>query len=209
MRGLFLTFEGIDGCGKSTQLDRAEAFLRERRVEYIVTREPGGSAISEEIRALLLDPANKSMRPQTEALLYAASRVQHLEDTILPALAQGKVVLCDRFLDSSIAYQAYGRGLGVEYVRNVNGYALDYMPDQTFYFRYTPEQARARMGGRDRRPDRLEQESLAFFAKVYQGYERIAAEEPGRVMTIEAADTIDAIAAQMLGRMQRLLQERE
>lgn len=206
MRGLFLTFEGIDGCGKSTQIERAASFLKEQGIAYILTREPGGSAISEQIRTLLLDPFNKNMRPQTEALLYAASRVQHLEETILPALEQGKVVLCDRFLDSSVAYQGYGRQLGAEYVRAVNAYALQYEPQLTFYFRYTPAKAQERRGGRA--ADRLEQENLAFFERVCEGYEQIALRAPQRVAVIEAADSIDAIAAQVCTQIQNCLRRR-
>lgn len=206
MRGLFLTFEGIDGCGKSTQIERAASFLKEQGIACILTREPGGSAISEQIRTLLLDPFNKNMRPQTEALLYAASRVQHLEETILPALEQGKVVLCDRFLDSSVAYQGYGRQLGAEYVRAVNAYALQYEPQLTFYFRYTPAQAQERRGGRA--ADRLEQENLAFFERVCEGYEQIALRAPQRVAVIEAADSIDAIAAQVCTQIQSCLRRR-
>ena len=208
MRGLFLTFEGIDGCGKSTQIERAAAFLKEQGIAYIITREPGGSAISEQIRTLLLNPANKGMRPQTEALLYAASRIQHLEEKILPALAEGKVVLCDRFLDSSVAYQGYGRCLGAEYVRNINAYALQHAPQQTFYFRYTPAQAQERRAGRAP-ADRLEQENLSFFERVCQGYEEIAQQEPQRVTVIEAADSIETIAAQVRTRLQSYLHRRD
>ena len=196
MRGIFLTFEGIDGCGKSTQLRKAAEFLEQQGVPYITTREPGGSPIAEQIREILLDAKNTAMSDRTEALLYAAARAQHIDEVVLPALKEGKVVLCDRFLDSSEAYQGFGRALGGEYIRQINAYALHNMPNRTFYFRYTPEQSLARIGSRGQ-ADRLEQQSMEFFHRVYEGFEAIAAREPERVTVLDANLTIEEIAQQV------------
>ena len=203
MQGKFITLEGVDGCGKSTQLCLAEAYLREKGCDVLLTREPGGPAISEQIRAMLLDPENRAMCDETEALLYAAARVQHLRETILPALAAGKVVLCDRFLDSSIAYQGYGRELGEEYILSINAFAAAHQPDLTIYLRYAPEAARARIAGRP--ADRLEQQGDPFFARVHAGYERIAAQDPARVAAIDAGDTVEAIQRKIAVRLDALL----
>ena len=182
MRGIFLTFEGIDGCGKSTQLRKAAEFLEQQGVPYITTREPGGSPIAEQIRGILLDAKNTAMSDRTEALLYAAARAQHIDEVVLPALKEGKVVLCDRFLDSSEAYQGFGRALGGEYIRQINA--------------YTPEQSLARIGSRGQ-ADRLEQQSMEFFHRVYEGFEAIAAREPERVTVLDANQTIEEIAQQV------------
>ena len=133
-KGLFITFEGVDGCGKSTQMRFLSEYLEELGVEHILTREPGGCPVAEEIRQILLSKEDKDMEDMTEALLFAAARVQHIEQVIKPALAEGKVVLCDRYLDSSVAYQGYGRLLGEDTVLNVNRYAVEHcMPDVTFF----------------------------------------------------------------------------
>ena len=203
MQGKFITFEGVDGCGKSTQLCLAEAYLREKGCDVLLTREPGGPAISEQIRAMLLDPENRAICDEAEALLYAAARVQHLHETILPALAAGKVVLCDRFLDSSLAYQGYGRELGEGYVLSINAFAAAHQPDLTIYLRYAPEAARARIASRP--ADRLEQQGDPFFARVHAGYERIAVQNPARVAAIDAGDTVEAIQKQIAVRLDALL----
>ena len=134
MRGKFITFEGCDGCGKSTQLKMLSAYLSENNIPHIFTREPGGGKISEAIREILLSGKNMEMTDECEALLYAASRVQHLSDRVEPALAKGELVVCDRYVDSSLAYQAYARGLGVEFISKINAFALEkYLPDVTIF----------------------------------------------------------------------------
>ena len=138
-RGLMISFEGVDGCGKSTQIAYVEEYLREQGYDVLRTREPGGCAISEKIREIILDIRNDGMNLHTEALLYAAARAQLVEQVILPALHQGKIVLCDRFVDSSAAYQGEARGMGMETVLSYNAYAVEHcMPDHTFYLDFTP-----------------------------------------------------------------------
>ena len=150
MRGKFITYEGCDGCGKSTQLKMLSDYLTQKGVEHIFTREPGGGKISEAIREILLNGKNTEMTDECEALLYAAARVQHLHDRVEPALAQGKLVICDRYVDSSIAYQAYGRNLGRDFIEKINAYALEnYLPDVTLFIDLTPEAAFARKKGAD------------------------------------------------------------
>ena len=145
-RGLFLTFEGCDGCGKTTVLNRVSVLLKEKGIPFLLTREPGGSKIAEEIRNVILDKKNTEMDPRCEALLYAASRRQHLVEIVLPALEKGIHVLSDRYLDSSLAYQGYARGIGMEEVYSINLFAIDGMlPDLTFFLDLPPEEGLARI----------------------------------------------------------------
>lgn len=191
-KGLFITFEGSDGCGKSTQIKKFSEYLKEKGEDVILTREPGGTDISEQIRGIILDPKNKKESPITEMLLYAASRAQIVSELIKPALKEGKVVLCDRFVDSSIAYQAYGRGLG-EQVSIVNSYALDgLLPDITFFLDISAEEGRKRNKGTDKN-DRMEQEAIEFHNRVYEGYKKIAAENKDRFVVIDATMSIEEV----------------
>lgn len=190
-RGLFLTFEGPDGSGKSTQIRLLCDDLRRRGFDVFLTREPGGTRIGETIRDLILDPANGEMAPMAEALLYAASRAQHVEEAIRPALERGRTVICDRFMDSSIVYQGYGRALG-EPVRIVNEIAVaGLVPDLTFLLLVEPETSRERL--RSGPLDRLEQESNAYYTAVYEGYLALAARYPERIRTIDGAMDREAI----------------
>ncbi len=194
MKGWFITFEGCDGCGKSTQLEHLRKFLEENKVAHIFTREPGGGRISEGIREILLNGKNAEMSDECEALLYAASRAQHIHDRIEPALQEGKVVVCDRYVDSSFAYQAYARGLGMEFVSKINHFALDqFLPDLTFFIDLSPEEAFARKHGADEN-DRMEQAGLAFHKKVYEGYLAVAKAYPKRVVVLNGRQTIEQIA---------------
>ena len=166
MRGKFITFEGCDGAGKSTQLAMLNEYLKKNDVPHVFTREPGGGKISEAIREILLNGKNAEMTNECEALLYSAARVQHLHDTVEPALSAGKLVICDRYVDSSFAYQAFARGLGEAFVSEINAYALkNYLPDATVFIDLTPEEAFARKHGADQN-DRLEKAGLEF-RKVY------------------------------------------
>ena len=141
-RGKFITFEGCDGCGKSTQLKMLSDYLSENNIPHIFTREPGGGKISEAIREILLNGKNSEMTDECEALLYSASRVQHLHDRVQPALDKGELVVCDRYVDSSFAYQAYARGLGVDFIKKINDYAIEnYSPDLTIFIDLSPEEA--------------------------------------------------------------------
>ena len=189
MKGTFITFEGCEGAGKSTQIRLLSQYLAERGKECVVTREPGGSAISEAIRTVILDGKNTAMTDECEALLYAAARAQHLSDTVLPALEAGKTVLCDRYIFSSFAYQGYGRGLDMGFLRAVNSFALQgHMPDITLFLDIPPRSAFERKHGADQN-DRIEQAGEAFHARVYQGYLRLAEEYPGQIVRVDCSGT--------------------
>ena len=203
-RGKFITFEGCDGCGKSTQLKLLSDYLTENNVPHIFTREPGGGKISEAIREILLSGKNENMTDECEALLFAAARVQHLSDRVEPALQEGKLVICDRYVDSSLAYQAYARGLGREFVEKINAYALThYRPDVTVFIDLTPEAAFARKRGADEN-DRMEKAGIQFHKRVYEGYKKVASEETDRVVCVNGAQTPEEIFADVL----KILQER-
>ena len=198
VRGKFVTFEGCDGCGKSTQLKMLSDYLTENNIPHIFTREPGGGKISEAIREILLNGKNSEMTDECEALLYAASRVQHLSDRVEPALAEGKLVICDRYVDSSLAYQAYARGLGRDFVTKINAFALEkYLPDVTVFIDLTPEAAFLRKHGADEN-DRLEQAGMTFHKRVYEGYKDLAKEEPNRVICVDGTKTPDGVFADVL-----------
>lgn len=187
MPGLFITFEGLDGCGKSTQMHLAADFLREQGYSPVTTREPGGCGIAEQIRGILLDERNDAMDPLTEALLYAAARRQHVKERVSPALADGKIVLSDRFVDSSVAYQGYGRDLGPDAVAELNAPAVSgCMPDLTLFFDCPPELARQRLAEQSIAPDRLEGSSASFFDRVYDGFSSLCEQHPERFVRIDA-----------------------
>ena len=192
MRGLFVSFEGPDGCGKSTQIAKLKEYCESEGLDVILTREPGGTPISEEIRKLILDPAHKEMADEAEALLYAAARAQHVSQRIKPALAEGKIVLCDRFMDSSIAYQAYGRQLG-DGVRVINEFAVQgVMPDITFFLDLDPAEGKRRIMAAGSL-DRLEQEAMDFHNRVYEGYGKIKELYPDRYVCIDASRSVDEV----------------
>ena len=204
-KGKFITFEGCDGCGKSTQLKLWSEYLSGAGVPHIFTREPGGGKISEAIREILLNGKNAEMTDECEALLYAAARMQHLADRVEPALQEGKLVVCDRYVDSSLAYQAYARGLGVEFISKINSVALEkYAPDLTVFIDLTPEEAFARKHGADE-SDRLEQAGLEFHKRVYAGYQAVAKAYPNRVVCVNGRATPQEIFEETL----RILKERE
>jgi dTMP kinase len=186
---LFITFEGIDGAGKSTQIARVEAWLTSQGYIVSTTREPGGTAIGDSLRALLLNPANEQLAQRTEALLYAASRAQLIAEVIRPALAQGKVVICDRYVDASIAYQGEGLGLGVEAVRDVNRFAtMDLRPDLTFLFDLPVDvsQSRVATSRGAQTPDRIERRDANYFDRVRACFLQLANEEPERFVIVDA-----------------------
>jgi dTMP kinase len=188
-RLMFITFEGIEGCGKSTQAGMLRDLLQSRGMSVLVTREPGGSPIGEQIRHILLDPGNHGMVALAELLLYEASRCQHVEAVIKPALDAGKVVICDRFFDASTAYQGYARGLGIAMVEHLNLVATGgRRPDLTIVLDLPVEVGLRRLG---RNLDRIEREAVEFHRRVRQGYLKIAEKEAGRVKVVNAAGTID------------------
>jgi dTMP kinase len=185
-RGRLITVEGLDGAGKTTVVGGLAAALRERGRDVVVLREPGGVDVSERIRALVKDPA-LDVHPRTEALLYAAARAQLVSERLEPLLADGRWVLLDRFVDSSLAYQGAGRGLGIEAVREVNRFGTGGLqPDRTLLLRVEPATGAARQAGRGA-PDRLERSGDEFFAAVAAAYDDLAAAEPGRVRSIDAS----------------------
>lgn len=178
MRGKFITFEGCEGSGKSTQLRFLSEYLKETGVDFIMTREPGGSVIAEDIRRIILNGDYTEMCDECEALLYAAARMQHLKEVVEPALAAGKLVVCDRYYHSSLAYQGYARGLGQEFIKNINSYAIkNHTPDLTVFLDISPAEAFARKHGADQ-SDRMEKLGLEFHQKVYEGYKKLEGECP-------------------------------
>ena len=196
-RGLFLTLEGMDGCGKTTQREKIVDFLLQRGWEVSVTREPGGDNIAEKIRQIILDPANTEMCPETEAYLYAASRAQNVRRRILPALMDGMAVVCDRFVDSSVAYQGGGRGLGPEQIADLNRIATGGLdPDLTVFLDLEPEVSLARRL-RAGEPDRLESEQESFFRRVHETYHRFF-QENDRVLKIDASRSIGEVTEELL-----------
>lgn len=194
-KGIFITLEGPDGSGKSTQVENIKEFFTKAGRDVVVSREPGGTPISEKLRGIVLDEDHSEMDDVTEMFIYAAARAQHVAEKIKPALESGAVVVCDRFVDSSIAYQGYGRGLG-DQVEEVNRYATSGLePNVTFFMDLDPEIGRSRIG-KDVR-DRLEQQKMDFHYRVYEGYKALAAKYPERIMRIDAAKTIDEIKAEI------------
>ncbi len=189
MKGKFITFEGCEGVGKSRQIKLLEEYLKARGVDYYLTREPGGAKISEKIREIILDKENSEMIPECEALLYAASRAQLLNQVLKPELEKGRLVICDRYVDSSLAYQGYARGLGYEFVAQINGYALkNYSPNYTVFLNLSPQKAFERKGGADV-GDRVELSGREFHEKVYEGYLELAKKFPERFIVIDASGT--------------------
>ena len=205
MRGLFITIEGPDGSGKSTQIENIKKFFEDKNIDIVFTREPGGTAIGERIREIILDNSFKEMDPMTEAMLYAASRAQHVAQKIKPALEAGKVVVCDRFVDSSLAYQGYGRELG-EAVEIINSYAVkECMPDVTFLMKLDPNVGKHRIQENRSSQDRLEHEKLAFHRKVYEGYLELEKKYPDRIIGIDASLGIEEIRDVIYSKLEEII----
>ena len=194
-KGLFVAFEGGEGSGKSTIIEKIYIWLRESGHECILTREPGGIKISEKIRAVILDKENTEMDGRTEALLYAAARRQHLVEKVIPAINSGKIVLCDRFVDSSLAYQGYARGLGIDKVFEINKFAInDCMPNVSILFDIDPEIGLERIRkNSSREVNRLDLEKIDFHNKVREGYTKIYENNKDRMIKINAEQSIDQV----------------
>lgn len=206
-KGLFITFEGNDGAGKTTICRRVQEELEKKGYSTIYTREPGGSHIAESIRDILLDTQNTEMDARCEALLYAASRRQHLVEVILPALEQGKVVLCDRFIDSSLAYQGYARGIGMKEVWDINQFAIDgHMPDLTLFFSVSIEIGQQRMDLRGDK-NRLDLEQSDFHKKVREGYDQLIQMYPERIQVIDATPDIETVTSSAMKSIESLLEK--
>ncbi len=192
----FITFEGIDQSGKSTQLKLLAAAMEKAGVPILSVREPGGTPLGEKIRGLLLGPEHTAMDPWTEALLYAAARVQLVKEVIKPALMEGKVVLSDRYIDSSLVYQGIARGLGVERILDLNlGATGGLMPDLTFVFHLDVDASRQRLAGRGTAEDRIESEPLEFHRMVEAGYRQLEELYPGRIVGLNGGETPEQVHA--------------
>lgn len=204
MEGKFITLEGPDGSGKSTIINLIGQYLRDRKIPHVLTREPGGTEIGEKIRKIIIDIDNKNMGPEAEALLFAASRSQHVHEKIMPAIQDGKVVVCDRFLLSSLAYQGVGRNLGIENVKAINEFGLrGIVPDLILFFHVDPELTllrKTKEGG-----DRLEEEGQVFHRDVYSGYMELLEKYPDNIVMINAAKAVEDVYDQTIKALEGLL----
>lgn len=201
--GLFISFEGIDGSGKSTITNLVYEYFLEKNTNVMLTREPGGNIIAEKIRELILDPINDTMDDRTEALLFAASRRQHLVEKILPALKEKTLVICDRFIDSSIAYQGYGKELGAEEVMEINKFAIEsHMPKFTIFLDVDVKTGLSRVGTRDTL-DRLEESGNDFFHRVYNGYQEIIKDNP-RIIVVDGTRDVETVTKEVI----KIIEER-
>lgn len=198
MTGKFITFEGIEGCGKTTQIKLLNEHLRKKGLKTVLSREPGGTKIGDDIRKILLDPSNKMMKPLTELILYGASRAQHLEELIKPSIADGKMVLCDRYSDSTTAYQGAARRLPTEVLKKIDDIATGgFKPDLTIVLDVDPAEGLKRAGRRSA-PDRFEQEEMSFHERVREGYLRIAKADPRRVKVVDGSGSVENIQAEIV-----------
>nr|MDY6797008.1 dTMP kinase [Actinomycetota bacterium] len=205
-RAKLVTFEGVEGSGKTTQLNMLHAHLLRMNIDVVATQEPGGTRLGEDIRRILLDPANKEMHPLTEALLYAADRAQHVHEVINPALEQGKVVICDRFVDSSLAYQGVARRVGLEGVRNLNEWITDDLyPDLTFLLEIPYRVGLKRLEKRKKSIDRMEGQPESFHEQVQEAYKTLAKFFSNRFVVINGADKPENIHHRVMQEVQELL----
>ncbi|ABO48609.1 thymidylate kinase [Desulforamulus reducens MI-1] len=202
---IFIVFEGVDGSGKSTQLNLLNKYLSQKEIKTICTREPGGTPVGEKIRELLLDPNFAEIQDRTEALLYSAARAQLVAQVIRPQLEQGTVVLCDRYIDSTLAYQGYGRGMDISFLAQINELASGgLMPNITILLDLPPEEGLQR-SRKDRPADRLENESLTFYHKVRSGYLEMAKRKPDTYLVLDARQTMEQLHRQICCRVGGLL----
>lgn len=209
-QGLFISFEGNDGSGKSSTVKAVYDELVKRGYDVIVTREPGGSKIAEKIRTVILDNDNTGMDDRTESLLYAASRREHIVKTIKPALALNKIVLCDRYVDSSLAYQGYARNIGIEEVYQMNMYATEgLLPDLTIFVAADPEIGIERIKKNARELDRLEHEAIEFHKKVYQGYLEVVKKFPNRIVKVNGEQQLEVALQEAVNAVLKFIEGRE
>lgn len=209
-KGMFITFEGIDGCGKTTQVRKLEAWLREQRVDFLSTREPGGTEIGQQIREVLLSHDNSQLLPYSELLLFLADRMQHLFEVIQPARKQGKLILCDRFHDATVAYQQYGRGLNLAPLQPFIDQAIvPNNPDLTLLLEISPETALKRIEARNQQSSgettRLDLQPIEFYQKVARGYDLMAQSDPHRFIRVNAEVSPDEVFAQVCTVLKPLL----
>lgn len=202
--GLFVTFEGIDGSGKSTQMQRCAEALEAAGHETLLTRNPGGTEFGQELRQILLH-ASHPVSPTSELLLFIADRAQHMDEVVFPALKAGKIVLCDRHIDSTVAYQGYGRGLSLDTIHELNAIAIQgRKPDMTFLFDAAPEQLAERIQRRGQ-ADRMEGEAFSFHQRVREGYLTIAQQEPNRLLVLNALESPEVLHKQVMQHFQAVL----
>ncbi len=204
MRGIFITFEGIEGSGKSTLVSQLALLLKNKGIDPLITREPGGTALGRELRAILLNPAGADIQPLSELLLYAADRAQHIREVIGPALDEGKTVLCDRFSDATAAYQGYGRGIPLETIRSADGLAREgRIPDLTVLLDLPPDEGLERARSRNARDGagaetRMDDEQPEFHRKVREGYLDLARQQPDRFLILDASNRPEHMASRVL-----------
>ena len=196
----FITFEGGECSGKTTVIAEIVKMFNELNINYVSTREPGGVKIAEDIRKVILNVENVGMEPECEALLYAAARMEHLNKKVIPALKEGKIVLCDRYLDSSIAYQGVARGLGLDNILKINSFALDHLPDLTIFIDVKPEVALKRLSLRDK-TDRLDLETMDFHKKVYEGYHKVLEMYPDRIVRIDGNQSLEEVTKECVDKV--------
>jgi dTMP kinase len=194
-KGLFITLEGPEGAGKTTIIDMLLNYYQEQEKQIIKTREPGGIPISEKIRSIILDPKHTEMDARTEALLYAAARRQHLVEKVIPALNSGAIILCDRFIDSSLAYQGFARGIDMDEIWEINQFAIgDVMPELTIYFDLDPRVGLARINTTsDREINRLDLEKIEFHELVQEGYYKVIEKFPERIVKVDASKPLEQV----------------
>lgn len=212
MAGIFISFEGNDGSGKTSVLHALkDKLLKEDGIEIILTREPGGNKIAEEIRNVILDKMNTEMDPKTEALLYAAARRQHLVENVVPLLKQNKIVVSDRYIDSSLAYQGYARGIGIENVYKINMFATDNtLPDLTIFFDLDPILGLQRIESNSQREvNRLDVEKLNFHQKAHQGYLEVIKRFPERIKVIDASKSFDDVLDEVYVLVKNFIKNKE
>lgn len=209
-KGLFITIEGPEGAGKSTVAAIVAERLTKEGYRTVITREPGGIDIAEQIRRVILEPGNTAMDARTEALLYAAARRQHLVEKVKPALDEDCIVLCDRFVDSSLAYQGFARGLGIDEVYKINEFAIEaMMPDLTIYFDIAPEEGLARIEKhKGREVNRLDLEELNFHQRVREGYFLLLDRFPDRIQKIDASLELEEVVREAYTEIKKLLEKR-
>lgn len=197
--GMMISVEGNEGCGKTTVIRMLEEYLMSKGCDVLLTREPGGVRIAEQIRDVILDLSNTEMDPKTEAILYAAGRNESVKGRVLPALKEGKIVLCDRFIDSSLVYQGYARGIGINEVFELNKFAIgDYLPDLTIYLDVDPRVGLDRIAmNKEREINRLDKESLEFHYKVREGYLEVLKAFPGRIKKVNANKSPEDVLRQI------------
>ena len=211
-RGLFITFEGPEGAGKTTVIRAVAEHLRQRGYNVVLTREPGGTPIGDQIRTVLLSPDNNAMHPETELLLFSAARAQHVRERILPALEEGAIVLCDRFADSTLAYQGYGRGLDLPALHAITQFATGGLtPDLTILLDIDPAQGLARRRAASAQGaewNRIDNDELALHQRVREGYLRLAAENPERWVVVDASAPVDDVIAQVIAAIEEHLKKK-